>query len=152
MTLEERIKRIICASEIELDGEAYIGKYELNNAKSIRNFILDKLRGKIKNLSTGNCIALSKQSAQKLASHLKDGEVYQKSLAHIPLIIEKDGKPHTILSTVGHTKDAIYYDQNVFEGITEEVFAKAERETSNVKYSRLNAILNSKIKAVGNLT
>ena len=35
MTLKERIDRIIHTGEIELAGEAYKGKYELNNGKSI---------------------------------------------------------------------------------------------------------------------
>jgi len=169
MILEERIERIICASEIELDGEAYIGKYELNNVKSIKKFILDKLRGKIKNLITGDYITLSKQSSQKLASHFKDGKEYQKSLAHIPKIIENmlfleemkpdkenasfdkysyyitkvniDGESHTILSTVGSVEQKIYYDQNVFKGTMQEVFARAKNDTSDAKYSRLKEIL-----------
>jgi len=170
MTLEERIKGIIGASEIELDGGAYIGKYELGNAKSIRDFILDQLRGKIKNLSTGNCITLSKQSAQKLTSHFKDGEAYQKSLAHIPKIIENmqflekmsaekanarfgdyfyyitsakiNNEPYTILSTVGRKGNDIYYDHNVFKGTPQEVFLEAKIST-DIKYSRLSKILGN---------
>jgi len=89
MTLEERIKCIICASEVELEGEAYMGKYELNSAKSIKDFILKKLRNTYTNLVTNNKISVSGSSAEKLASHWKDGDTYQKSLAHIPHIIEK---------------------------------------------------------------
>jgi len=66
--------------------------------------------------------------------------------------IELDGKQCTILSTIGRTDIEIYYDQNVFEGTPEEVFAKAEEETSGTKYSRLNTILAKKTKATGNLT
>jgi len=180
MTLEERIKRIIFASEIELDGEAYIGKYELDSAKSIKNFISKKLKGTYTNLVTNNKINVSGSSAEKLAGHWKDGEAYQKSLAHIPQVIEKmlfleemspegdnakyhkyyyyitpakiDGKQYTILSTVGRTDQEIYYDQNVFYGTPQEVFAKVELEASNAKYSRLNAILNKKAKATENRT
>jgi len=53
MTLEERINRIICASEIELAGEAYVGKFELGNRKSITSFILNNLRKAYTNFSTG---------------------------------------------------------------------------------------------------
>jgi len=169
MTLEERINRIICASEIELDGEAYIGKYELNSVKSIKDFILGKLRRTYINLSTSNNITISHNSAGKLALHWKDGEVYQKTIAHIPQIIEKmqfleemkpdkenasfdnysyyitginiDGELHTILSTVGRKRQEIYYDHNIFKGIPKEVFTKAKNETDNPKYSRLNEIL-----------
>jgi len=88
VTLEERIDRIIHAGEIELAGEAYRGKYELNNMKSIKDFILDRLRKIHTNLSTGDKITLSHNSAGKLALHWKDGDAYQKSIAHIPQIIE----------------------------------------------------------------
>jgi len=169
VTLGERIDRIFNAGEIELAGEAYEGKYELGNMKSIKNFILDKLRKVYTNLSTGSKITLSGNSSGKLATRWKNGEAYQKSLAHIPEIIERmqfleemppdkgdasfnkysyyitpakiDGEPYTILSTVGHTEQGIYYDQNVFEGTPKEVFAKARNETSNKKYDRLNKIL-----------
>jgi len=169
VNLEERIDRIIHTGEIELAGEAYKGKYELGNMKSIKGFILDNLRKVYTNLSTGDKITLSGNSAGKLATRWKNGEAYQKSLAHIPEIIEKmqfleemppdkgdasfnkysyyvtpvkiDGEPHTILSTVGHTEQGIYYDQNVFKGTPEEVLAKAKNETSNKKYDRLNKIL-----------
>jgi len=67
MTLEERVKRIICESEVELEGEAYVGKYELGNMKSMTNFIVSKLRNKegYRNRSTGDKIMLSKRSAEK---------------------------------------------------------------------------------------
>jgi len=171
MTLEERIERIVCAGEIELAGEAYAGMYELGNIKSISTFILSKLRNKegYRNNSTGDKIIISKRSAEKLATHYRSGEAYQKSIAHIPEIIEKmqflekmppeggntkykkysyyitrvniDSKSHTILSTVGHMGNEIYYDQNVFEGTPEEVFAKAENTRDNSKYGRLAKIL-----------
>ncbi|MDR2594700.1 MAG: hypothetical protein LBC87_08025 [Fibromonadaceae bacterium] len=169
MTLEERIDRIVHTSEIELVGEAYKGKYELNDGKSMKKFILDKLRKVYTNLSTGDKITISHESAGKLAKHLKDGEEYQKALAHIPEIIEKmqfleemppdkndakyskysyyitpaniDGKPHTILSTVGYKGGEIYYDHNIFKGTPEEVFARTKNETNNPKYDRLNKIL-----------
>jgi hypothetical protein len=37
--LEERIECILCAKELELDGEAFRGKYELNDRKSIMDFL-----------------------------------------------------------------------------------------------------------------
>ena len=169
--------------EIELDGEAYKGKYELNNRKSIKKFILVKLRlnneGKNKiytNLDTDEKITLSVNSAGKLAGHYKHSEAYQKTIAHIPKIIENmkfieemmpekenskydkysyyilrvkiEGGPHTILSTVGHNKDGIYYDQNVFKGTPQEIFNEA-RNTSleNAQYSRLKEILKDTEKS-----
>jgi hypothetical protein len=169
VTLKERIDRIIHTSEIELAGGAYKGKYELNNVKSIKNFILDELRKVYTNLNTGDKITISHNSAGKLARHYKDGEAYQKSLAHIPEIIENmqfleempsdkenpkfdsysyyitpaniDGQPYTIFSTVGRKRQKIYYDHNVFKGTPEEVFVKAKNEINDPKYSRLNEIL-----------
>ena len=41
MKLFERISRILNSPELELDGDAYKGKYELNNGKSIKAFILN---------------------------------------------------------------------------------------------------------------
>ncbi len=180
MTLEERINRIIYTSEIELAGGAYKEKYELDNGKSIKKFILDKLRlnerRKTKvytNLDTGEKISISGNSAGKLASHYKHGETYQKTIAHIPQIIENmkfleemkpdkenakfdnysyyvtrintDGISHTILSTVGHNEYRVYYDQNVFEGTPEEVFKEA-RTSNDSKYSRLKEILKDNKK------
>jgi len=174
VTLEERIDRIIHASEIELAGEAYIGKYELNDGKSIKKFILDKLRIVYTNPNTGNKITLSHNSAGKLALHWKDGDAYQKSIAHIPQIIENmqfleemppegddakydkysyyitpaniDGLLYTILSTVGYKGKEIYYDHNVFEGTPKEVFDRAKTEIKDPKYDRLNKILQDKGK------
>ncbi|MCL1956717.1 MAG: hypothetical protein FWF63_05295 [Fibromonadales bacterium] len=176
MTLEERIDRIIHAGEIKLAGEAYKGKYELGNMKSITNFILTKLRNKegYQNHISGKKIILSKRSAEKLATHYRSGAAYQKTIAHIPQIIENmqfleemlpegdntkynkysyyitrvniDDKSHTILSTVGKMGNEIYYDQNVFEGTPEEVFAKAENARDNSKYGRLTKILQENKK------
>jgi len=169
MTLEERINHILCTSCIELAGEAYEGKYELDNGKSIKKFILNNLRNVYTNFSIGNKITLSHDSAGKLAIQYKDSEAYQKSIVHIPQIIENmqfleemkpskentkydkysyyitpvkiDGEFHTILSTIGHKGQEIYYTQNVFKGTPKEVFTKAKNETNNTKYSRLNEIL-----------
>jgi hypothetical protein len=177
MNLKERIDRIIYTSEIELDGGAYKAKYELNNRKSIKEFILDKLRlnnnGKNKvytNIDTGEKITLSVNSAGKLAGHY--GETHQKTIVHIPQIIERmqfleemlpdkenakygkysyyitktkiDGESHTILSTVGYNKDGIYYDHNVFKGTSQEVFKEAKNSTmENAQYSRLKEILKN---------
>jgi len=169
--LKERIDNILRTPALELDGNAYSGKYELNNVKSIKDFILKKLRNKkgYANLDTGDKIFISHNSAGKLSMHWMDGNTYQKSLVHIPQIIEnmqllEEAKPdkenskynkysyyitsvqidyelHTILSTVGYTEKGIYYDHNVFEGTPQEIFTKAKKETNNSKFSRLNEIL-----------
>jgi hypothetical protein len=169
MKLEERIECVLCAQELELDGNAYRGKYELNNGKSIKNFILDNLRNIYINLDTNAKIKVSRETAKKLIYHFKDDEDYQKTIAHIPKIIKKmqfleemkpdkedanfdnysyyitkarlDSESYTIFSVVGCVWNELYYDQNVFKGTAREVFAKAINEANNTKYSRLNAIL-----------
>jgi len=173
MVLEERIKRIIETSELELDGEAYIGKYKLNSVKSIKNFTLEKLRKTYTNLCTGKNITISHNSAGKLARH--SGEAYKKALVHIPQAIENmlfleemeadkenasfdkysyyvtpvniDGKSYTILSTVGFKGREIYYDQNMFEGnpekVSENINKVWEADGNNSQYSRLAKILRN---------
>ena len=172
--LEARIGRILCIPSLELDGNAYKGKYELNNRKSITDFIKClRLNSKGENVSyanldTGKKIIISKRSAEKLASH--NGEIYQKTIAHIPKIIENmifleemlsdkpnakyknysyyitqvkiDNESYTILSTVGRYGDEIYYDQNIFKGSTQDVFIEAKNKLNEPKYSRLNEILH----------
>jgi hypothetical protein len=167
-SLEERIKCILRTPELEIDGNAFKGKYELNNVKSIKGFILSNLRKSYTNQSTGDEIILSHNSAGKLARRYVSGEAYQKTIVHIPQIIEKmqflgemladkkdakfdkysyyitpvkiDGENYTILSTIEHNRQEIYYDQNLFKEKPEKVFEEAKIST-NRKYERLNKIL-----------
>jgi hypothetical protein len=176
--LEERIERILRAKELELDGEAYVGKYELNDRKSIMDFLKKISKNNedrhivYKNPFTAEEIIISGKSIKKLIdSSLHEGELFKKSLAHIPQIIENmqflentstekqsgkkgydnysyyvtqtkiDGMPYTILSTIGRNENSVYYDQNVFKGTPKEVFANAINGTNNPKYSRLIEIL-----------
>jgi len=180
ISLVERIGRILRMSVLELDGNAYMedNKYKLDDWKSIKNFVNKKLRlndeGKniiYMNIDTGDKIILSGDSAGKIAGHYKDGEAYQKTIAHIPQIIKHmllldeaspnkanvkydnysyyitqvkmEERTYTILSTIGRKWDEVYYDHNVFEGSSEEVFVKAKNDATDFKYSRLNNILES---------
>jgi hypothetical protein len=52
VTLEERIDRIFNTGEIELAGEAYKGKYELGDGKSMKKFIYKMLIIKKKRIET----------------------------------------------------------------------------------------------------
>jgi uncharacterized protein YukE len=94
-SLEERIKCIIHMPELEMEGNAYKGKYELNDFGSIKDFMLKKLRidekGKkitYTNQSTGDEIIISHEAAGEIAGYYKSSEAYQKVIAHIPKIIE----------------------------------------------------------------
>jgi len=53
-----------------------------------------------------------------------------------------DGKPHTILSTIGHNENGIYYDHNIFEGTPKEVFTEAKNAITK-KFYRLKEILQN---------
>jgi hypothetical protein len=167
VNLRERIDRILHTPEFKLDGEAYRGKYELGDNASIKRYILDNLRKVYKNLDTGDKITITNNSAGKIAGH--KGDAYRKTIIHVPTIIENmkflestqanrqdakyggysyyitpiniNGNPYTVLSTVGKNKIGIYYDQNIFEGTIQEVFAKAKNVT-DAKYSRLIEILS----------
>ena len=106
----------------------------------------------------------------ELAGGAYKGKLYQKSLVHIPQIIENmkflkemkpdkknskygkysyyitgvniDGRSHAILSTIGHNENGIYYDHNVFEGTPKEVFVQAKNATTK-KFDRLKEILQN---------
>ena len=168
ISLEERIERIIHTPKLELDGNAYKDKYDLNNENSIKKYLIINFRDNIINEDTGSKIRISNASAGKLAGH--KGEIYRKSLAYISEIIKHmkflyetapekpnssyqkysyyiteasiDGNPYTILSTVGKQNNEFYYDQNLFEGTNTAVFNAARNSTDN-KYSRLNKILEN---------
>ena len=177
LSLEDRVGRIFDSACLELDGEAYVGKYILNDWKSIEGFINKKLRlndeGKnilYRNLDTGDKIIISGRSAGKIASHLKYGEIYQKTIIHIPEIIKNmkfledmsadsknakfpkysyyitgvniDETPYTIISTVGHNEYGTYYYHNVFDGIKQDVFKRAELAgAKDTTYGRLANII-----------
>jgi hypothetical protein len=143
--LEECMDCILKMPEVELDGEAYKGKYELGNWKSIENWMNANLKGRAyANISTGENISISAKGVDKIVHHAND-EAYQKNVIYIPQIIEgmeflasesnehvkkgyyrydyfitpvkMDGKEYTILSIVGITgKNSYYYDQVVMEG------------------------------------
>jgi hypothetical protein len=178
--LAKKMRSITETPAIELDGSAHNSQYDLNDLLSIKSFIRDKLRfaerdengGREKmvytNLDTGREITIGKDSAGKLALHDGGGEIYKKSIAHIPKIIENmkslaempadkagakyskysyfitnikiDGNHYTVLSTVGRGRTETYYDQNVFSGTPQEVFRKAKYATDS-KYERIKKIL-----------
>jgi len=136
---EDRMANIIEAMPLELDGNAYKGKFELDTKKkeSVWNWLKDKLQGKnFKNENTGSKITLSRNGLKELISFIKNDVTYIKSLAHIPEIIKNmryvetmsntkddgypnfdyyitpakmDGKNYTILSEVGKNANGEYY-------------------------------------------
>ena len=107
----------------------------------------------MRNKHTNEQIKLSSKGIDKLLHRATtNGEVYKKSLAHLPEIIENmvyissepnrnetkkgfneyrryltrikmDGKDYTVLSIVGKSKEGFYYDQQLFL-ISESEFVK----------------------------
>ena len=83
-----RIEKLKKTKPIEITGEEYKDKYELNR-DSAKSYIKDSLRGEYTNKDTGDTILLAKDGAQKVTSHSMGNEAHLKSIAVIPELIEK---------------------------------------------------------------
>lgn len=83
-----RIEKLKKTKPIEITGEEYKGKYELNR-DSAKAYIKDSLIGEYTNKDTGDTILLAKDGAQKVTSHSMGNEAHLKSIAVIPELIEK---------------------------------------------------------------
>ena len=83
-----RIEKLKKTKPIEITGDEYKGKYELNR-DSAKSYIKDSLRGEYTNKDTGDTILLAKDGAQKVTSHSMGNEAHLKSIAVIPELIEK---------------------------------------------------------------
>ena len=83
-----RIEKLKKTKPIEITGEEYKGKYELNR-DSAKAYIKDSLRGEYTNKDTGDTILLAKDGAQKVISHSMGNEAHLKSIAVIPELIKK---------------------------------------------------------------
>lgn len=135
----ERVEKLRTARPVEIGENDYKGLYELN-AKSAREYVLKKLRGKeYINADTGDKIEISQVGARKLLSHDRYNEDYLRSFAAIPQMIEnsiflgeepnekgKDkydkyryyacglkigGRDYTARLTIGESEGKWYYDQ-----------------------------------------
>ena len=139
----ERVEKLKNAKSIEIGENSYEGLYELN-AKSAREYVLKKLRGKkYVNADTGDKIEISQVGARKLLSHDRYNEDYLRSFAAIPQMIENsiflgeepnekgNGKydkyryyacglkigdrDYTVRLTIGESEGKWYYDQALTE-------------------------------------
>jgi hypothetical protein len=87
----ERILAFLETQDIDLEGDAYVGKFELDNWKSIEAWLKNNLQGRkdMVNLDTGEAITLSGRGIDKLNHRARsEPEDYRKSFVHIPQIIE----------------------------------------------------------------
>lgn len=82
----ERIRKLRDSKPVEITGEEYQGKYELNR-DSAQKYLLDHLRGEYTIKDTGEKVELSKVGAKKVTSHSMGNEAHLKSIAAIPQII-----------------------------------------------------------------
>ncbi|GAD05728.1 hypothetical protein PORCRE_1435 [Porphyromonas crevioricanis JCM 15906] len=83
-----RIEKLKVSKPIELTGEEYEGKYELNN-KSAQSYIIDELRGDYTNSDTGDKIRISRKGAEKVTRHDAENHLHLKSIVAIPQMIEQ---------------------------------------------------------------
>lgn len=139
----ERVEKLKNAKSIEIGENSYEGLYELN-AKSAREYVLKKLRGKkYVNADTGDEIEIGQSGTKKIASHDRHNRDYLRSFAAIPQMIENavylgeepnekgNGKydkyryyacglkigdrDYTARLTIGELKGKWYYDQALTE-------------------------------------
>lgn len=83
---KERIEKLRKSGPVEITGEEYKGKYELNR-DSAQKYILDNLRGEYNIDDTGEKIKISKKGAKKVTSHSQGNEAHMKSIVAIPELI-----------------------------------------------------------------
>lgn len=81
-----RVEKLRGSKPIELSGNDYQGKYELNS-KSAENYIIQSLRGAYVNKDTGNVVNITRAS-RKVAHHDAESDIHLKSIAYIPQMIE----------------------------------------------------------------
>lgn len=139
----ERVEKLRAARPVEIGENDYKGLYELN-AKSAREYVLKKLRGrKYVNADTGDEIEIGQVGARKITTHDRYNKDYLRSFAAIPQMIENavylgeepnekgnskydkyryyacglkiGGRDYTARLTIGERNGKWYYDQALTE-------------------------------------
>lgn len=82
-----RIEKLRKSKPIEIRGDEYKGKYELNR-DSAKRFIKDNLRSEYTVKDTGETILLAKDGTQKVTSHSMGNEAHLKLIVAIPEMID----------------------------------------------------------------
>lgn len=82
-----RIDKLRDSKPVEITGEEYKGKYELNR-DSAQDFILKNLRGEYTIADTGEKVTISKVGAKKVTSHSMGNNAHLKSIVAIPQLLE----------------------------------------------------------------
>lgn len=139
----ERVEKLRAARPVEIGENDYKGLYELN-AKSAREYVLKKLRGrKYVNADTGDEIEIGQVGARKITTHDRYNKDYLRTFAAIPQMIENavylgeepnekgsgkydkyryyacglkiGGRDYTARLTIGERNGKWYYDQALTE-------------------------------------
>ena len=83
-----RIEKLRKSEPVEITGEEYKGKYELNR-DSAKAWIKDNLRGEYTIADTGEKIAIGRKGINKVTSHSMGNEAHLKSLIAVPKMLEQ---------------------------------------------------------------
>lgn len=139
----ERVEKLRAARPVEIGENDYKGLYELN-AKSAREYVLKKLRGrKYVNADTGDEIEIGQVGARKITTHDRYNKDYLRTFVAIPQMIENavylgeepnekgnskydkyryyacglkiGGRDYTARLTIGERNGKWYYDQALTE-------------------------------------
>ena len=133
----DRIRKLRDSRPVEITGEEYKGKYELNR-DSAQKYVLDNLRGEYTIKDTDEKVNISKVGAKKVTSHSMGNEAHLKSIAAIPQLINNaifieehspykegaqydsyryyvtglkiNGEDYTVRMTIGVKNGKYYYD------------------------------------------
>ncbi len=83
-----RIEKLRKSAPVEMTGEEYIGKYELNR-DSAKKWIKDNLRGEYVIEDTNEKVSIGRKGINKVSSHSMSNEGHLKSLIAIPDLLKK---------------------------------------------------------------
>lgn len=82
-----RIEKLLRSEAVEITGEEYKDKYELNR-ESAKAWIKDNLRGEYTIADTGERVSLTKVGVNKVTSHSMGNDAHFKSLIAVPKLLE----------------------------------------------------------------
>lgn len=82
-----RIDKLRDSKPVEITGEEYKGKYDLNR-DSAQDFILKNLRGEYTIADTGEKVTISKVGVKKVTSHSMGNNAHLKSIVAIPQLLK----------------------------------------------------------------
>ena len=82
-----RIEKLRSSEPVEITGNEYKGKYELNR-ESAQEYLLNHLRGEYEISDTNEKVVLSKVGAKKVTSHSMSNPAHLKSIVAIPDLLK----------------------------------------------------------------